>query len=95
MFTLDTESGFRDVVFITASYGLGEMVVQGAVNPDEFYVHKTTLNTGHPAIIRRNVGSKMEQMIYSDQEGELVTGVEVRAVEREADYLVYACNLNF
>ncbi len=58
MFTLDTESGFRDVVFITASYGLGEMVVQGAVNPDEFYVHKPTLAAGRPAILRRNLGSK-------------------------------------
>ena len=54
MFTLDTESGFRDVVFITSSYGLGEMVVQGAVNPDEFYVHKPTLEAGRPAILRRS-----------------------------------------
>jgi pyruvate,water dikinase len=65
MFTLDTESGFRDVVFITASYGLGEMVVQGAVNPDEFYVHKTTLNAGRPAVLRRNLGTKAQKMIYS------------------------------
>jgi len=77
MFTLDTESGFRDVVFITGSYGLGEMVVQGAVNPDEFYVHKGTLNAGRPAIVSRNVGSKMEQMIYSDKEGELVSIIPV------------------
>jgi len=64
MFTLDTESGFRDVVFITSSYGLGEMVVQGAVNPDEFYVHKTTLQAGRPAILRRNLGSKAQKMVY-------------------------------
>ncbi len=64
MFTLDTESGFRDVVFVTASYGLGEMVVQGSVNPDEFYVHKLTLEGGRPAILRRNLGSKAQKMIY-------------------------------
>ncbi|MBP9614813.1 MAG: phosphoenolpyruvate synthase, partial [Thiopseudomonas sp.] len=58
MFSLDTESGFRDVVFITGAYGLGETVVQGAVNPDEFYVHKQTLAAGRPAILRRNLGSK-------------------------------------
>ncbi len=69
MFTLDTESGFRDVVFITSSYGLGEMVVQGAVNPDEFYVHKQTLNAGRPAILRRNRGSKLIKMVYSDEGG--------------------------
>ena len=66
LFTLDTESGFRDVVFITASYGLGEMVVQGAVNPDEFYVHKSTLNAGRPAVLRRNLGTKAQKMIYGD-----------------------------
>jgi len=66
LFTLDTESGFRDVVFITGSYGLGEMVVQGAVNPDEFYVHKDTLEANRPAVIRRTLGSKLEKMIYSD-----------------------------
>ncbi|QIK38066.1 phosphoenolpyruvate synthase [Caldichromatium japonicum] len=66
MFTLDTESGFRDAVFITASYGLGELVVQGAVNPDEFYVHKTTLLAGRPAILRRNLGEKAIRMVYSD-----------------------------
>jgi pyruvate,water dikinase len=65
MFTLDTESGFRDVVFITASYGLGEMVVQGAVNPDEFYVYKPALNAGKKAILRRNIGSKHVQMTYA------------------------------
>ncbi|WJG10887.1 phosphoenolpyruvate synthase [Aliiglaciecola sp. LCG003] len=66
MFTIDTESGFEDVVFITSSYGLGEMVVQGAVNPDEFYVHKPTLDRGFPAIVRRNLGSKLIKMIYSE-----------------------------
>ncbi len=66
MFTLDTESGFQEVVFITSSYGLGEMVVQGAVNPDEFYVHKPTLRAGRPAVIRRGLGSKMQRMVYND-----------------------------
>lgn len=66
MFSIDTESGFEDVVFITSSYGLGEMVVQGAVNPDEFYVHKPTLAAQRPAVVRRNIGSKAIQMIYSD-----------------------------
>jgi pyruvate,water dikinase len=66
MFSIDTESGFEEVVFITSSYGLGEMVVQGAVNPDEFYVHKPTLAKGFPAVVRRNLGSKLTKMIYSD-----------------------------
>ncbi len=65
MFSIDTESGFEDVVFITSSYGLGEMVVQGAVNPDEFYVHKPTLANDKPAILRRNLGSKAIEMVYS------------------------------
>ena len=65
MFTLDTESGFRDVVFITSSYGLGEMVVQGAVNPDEFYVYKPSLAAGRRSILRRNLGSKHLQMVYA------------------------------
>ncbi|WP_406734576.1 phosphoenolpyruvate synthase [Vibrio scophthalmi] len=65
VFTLDTESGFDKVVFITSSYGLGETVVQGAVNPDEFYVHKQTLLNGKPSIIRKTLGSKMIQMVYS------------------------------
>ncbi|WP_348708827.1 phosphoenolpyruvate synthase [uncultured Pseudoalteromonas sp.] len=68
MFSIDTESGFEDVVFVTSSYGLGEMVVQGAVNPDEFYVHKPTLANGNPAVVRRNIGSKAIQMIYSADE---------------------------
>ncbi|MDR0274725.1 MAG: phosphoenolpyruvate synthase, partial [Burkholderiaceae bacterium] len=65
MFTLDTESGFDQVVFITSSYGLGEMVVQGAVNPDEFYVHKPMLAAGKNAVIRRNLGSKLTQMVFA------------------------------
>ena len=68
MFTLDTESGFEDVVFITSSYGLGETVVQGAVNPDEFYVHKPMLKAGKRALIRRNLGSKMLQMVFATAE---------------------------
>ncbi|HEY0660734.1 MAG TPA: phosphoenolpyruvate synthase [Lysobacter sp.] len=72
LFTLDTESGFRDVVFITGSYGLGEMVVQGAVNPDEFYVYKPTLQQGKPAILRRALGAKQLRMVYSDKPGERV-----------------------
>ena len=72
LFTLDTESGFRDAVFITASYGLGETVVQGAVNPDEFYVYKPTLREGRPAILRRQLGSKQIRMVYSNAPGERV-----------------------
>ncbi len=72
LFTLDTESGFRDVVFITASYGLGEMVVQGAVNPDEFYVFKPTLRAGKRAVVRRSLGAKQQRMVYSQQPGERV-----------------------
>ncbi|PLR46814.1 phosphoenolpyruvate synthase [Chimaeribacter arupi] len=68
MFTIDTESGFDQVVFITAAYGLGEMVVQGAVNPDEFYVHKPTLANGRPAIVRRTLGSKKIRMVYADSQ---------------------------
>jgi pyruvate,water dikinase len=70
LFTLDTESGFRDVVFITGSYGLGEMVVQGAVNPDEFHVYKPTLDRGLPAILRRTLGSKQTRMVYSQAGGD-------------------------
>jgi len=65
LFTLDTESGFRDVVFITGSWGLGELVVQGAVNPDEFFVHKPTLAAGRPAILRRTLGSKQQRMVHA------------------------------
>ena len=65
MFTLDTESGFRDVVFITAAYGLGETVVQGAVNPDEFYVYKPALRAGKRSILRKNLGGKAIKMVYA------------------------------
>ena len=84
MFTLDTESGFRDVVFITGAYGLGETVVQGAVNPDEFYVHKQTLEAGRPAILRRNLGSKAIKMIYGDEAkaGKSVKVVDVERADR-------------
>ncbi len=79
MFTLDTESGFRDAVFVTSSYGLGETVVQGAVNPDEFYVYKPALAAGNRAILRKNLGSKALKMIYSDspKPGETVDTVDV------------------
>ena len=75
MFSIDTESGFEDVVFVTSSFGLGEMVVQGAVNPDEFYVHKPTLAAGRPAVVRKTMGSKAIQMIYADtqEHGKQVT----------------------
>ena len=79
MFTIDTESGFEDVVFITASYGLGETVVQGAVNPDEFYVHKPTLRAGRPAVLRKTMGSKLIKMEFTDasQAGRSVKTVDV------------------
>ncbi|NUF38427.1 phosphoenolpyruvate synthase [Acinetobacter lactucae] len=85
MFTLDTESGFRDVVFITASYGLGEMVVQGAVNPDEFYLSKPLLNAGRHSILRRNLGSKHQKMIYGEEgsAGKSVVVVDVEKQERQ------------
>lgn len=82
MFTLDTESGFQDVVFITASYGLGETVVQGAVNPDEFYVHKPTFEAGRPAVLRRNLGSKAIKMVYAG-DGEMGKSVETVKVDAE------------
>ena len=82
LFTLDTESGFRDAVFVTGSYGLGEMVVQGAVNPDEFYVYKPTLKAGKPAILRRQLGSKQQRMVYSDKPGERVRIEETPAADR-------------
>jgi len=84
LFTLDTESGFRDAVFVTASYGLGEMVVQGAVNPDEFYVYKPTLKAGKPAILRRQIGAKQQRMVYSSKPGERVRIEEVPANDRAA-----------
>jgi len=81
MFTIDTESGFEDVVFITSSYGLGETVVQGAVNPDEFYVHKPTLKAGQRAVIRRNLGSKLLQMEFSTAEEKKATGKLVKTTD--------------
>ncbi|TMN91398.1 phosphoenolpyruvate synthase [Pseudoalteromonas phenolica] len=82
MFSIDTESGFEDVVFVTSSYGLGEMVVQGAVNPDEFYVHKPTLAKGKPSVVRRNLGSKAIQMVYSSDESH---GKQVEIVDMEPE----------
>ncbi|MGI2064792.1 phosphoenolpyruvate synthase [Shewanella sp. MF08487] len=82
MFTMDTESGNNDVVFITSSFGLGEMVVQGAVNPDEFYVHKPILALGHKAVVRRNIGSKLIQMVYSD---DATHGKQVKIEDVAAD----------
>ncbi|HNR22478.1 MAG TPA: phosphoenolpyruvate synthase [Steroidobacteraceae bacterium] len=84
MFTLDTDSGFREVVFITASYGLGETVVQGAVNPDEFYVYKPALRAGRPAILRRNLGGKAIKMVYGDAgSGERVKTIDVPRADRQ------------
>lgn len=85
MFTIDTESGFDQVVFITAALGLGEMVVQGAVNPDEFYVHKPTLAADRPSIVRRNMGSKKVRMVYADSQahGEQVRIEDVPEAERD------------
>ncbi|WP_298207893.1 phosphoenolpyruvate synthase [Acidovorax sp.] len=81
MFTIDTESGFEEVVFITSSYGLGETVVQGAVNPDEFYVHKPMLKAGKKALIRRNLGSKLIQMVFSTPEEKAASGKLVKTVD--------------
>lgn len=81
MFSIDTESGFDEVVFVTASYGLGEMVVQGAVNPDEFYLSKVLLEQGRPAVIRRNLGSKHKKMIYGD-EGSTTKSTKIVDVEK-------------
>ncbi len=85
MFTIDTESGFKDVVFITSSYGLGETVVQGAVNPDEFYVHKPTLALGKPSIVRRTMGSKLIKMIFSDatQAGKSTNTIDVDVADSD------------
>ncbi len=90
MFTIDTESGFDQVVFITSSYGLGETVVQGAVNPDEFYVHKPMLRAGNKAVIRRNLGSKLIQMVFTtaqekaegELKGKLIKTIDVPAEQR-------------
>jgi pyruvate,water dikinase len=97
MFTLDTESGFRDVVFITAAYGLGETVVQGAVNPDEFYIYKPALRAGRRAVLRKNLGGKAIKLIYAAAGSpQRVRTVEVAAAERnrfsldEADLVILA-----
>ncbi|MBU3711683.1 MAG: phosphoenolpyruvate synthase [Limnohabitans sp.] len=81
MFTIDTESGFEDVVFITSSYGLGETVVQGAVNPDEYYVHKPMLRAGKRAVIRRNLGSKLIQMVFASAEEKKASGRLVKTMD--------------
>ena len=85
MFTIDTESGFEEVVFITSSYGLGETVVQGAVNPDEFYVHKHSLRVGKRAVIRRNLGSKLLQMVFATPEEKASSGKLVKTVDVPAE----------
>ncbi len=85
MFTIDTESGFSDVVFITSSFGLGETVVQGAVNPDEFYVHKPALNAGKLAIIRRNLGSKMIKMEFASAKEKAESGRLVKTIDTAAE----------
>src|SRR5579863_1981420 len=85
MFTLDTESGFRDVVFVTSSYGLGETIVQGAVNPDEFYVYKPALRAGRKSILRRNLGTKAIKMVYAPEGSqERVVTVDVLAADRSS-----------
>ena len=84
MFTLDTESGFRDAVFITGAYGLGETVVQGAVNPDEFYVYKPSLQQGRPAILNRKLGSKLIKMVYSENTGHGKSIATVDLAEQES-----------
>jgi pyruvate, water dikinase len=81
MFTIDTETGFKDVVFITSSYGLGETVVQGSVNPDEFYVHKQTLDAGRFAIIRRSLGSKLQRMEFATADERSASGKLVRIID--------------
>ena len=83
MFTLDTESGFRDVVFITSAYGLGETIVQGTVNPDEFYVYKRGLTAGKPAILSRRLGTKAIEMIYGDSTNATDSFTLTRDVEHE------------
>jgi hypothetical protein len=83
IFTLDPESGFRDIVVITASYGLGENIVQGTVNPDEYYVFKATFNTGHRAIIRKTLGRKEIKMVYGSRDSMVLTrNVEVTKADR-------------
>jgi pyruvate, water dikinase len=86
MFSIDTESGFKDVVFITSSYGLGETVVQGAVNPDEFYVHKPQLAAGKRAVIRRNLGSKLIKMVFATPEEKAASGRLVTTVDTVTEH---------
>ena len=81
VFTIDTESGFKDVVFVTSSYGLGETVVQGSVNPDEFYVHKPTLNAGRPAVIRRVLGSKLQRMEFASPQEKATNAKLVKIID--------------
>jgi pyruvate,water dikinase len=91
MFTLDTDSGFRDVVFITAAYGLGETVVQGAVNPDEFYVYKPALRAGRRSILRKNLGGKSIKMVYAEPGSkERVRTVDVANAEKNRFSLIDA-----
>jgi len=85
MFTIDTESGFEDIVFITSSYGLGETVVQGAVNPDEFYVHKPSLRAGKKAVIRRTLGSKLIRMAFASEQERQASGQLVKTEDTPAD----------
>jgi pyruvate,water dikinase len=85
MFTIDTESGFEDVIFITSSYGLGETVVQGAVNPDEYYVHKPMLSNGKKSIVRRNLGSKLIQMRFATPDEKALSGHSVTTVDVPAE----------
>jgi pyruvate,water dikinase len=82
-FTLDTESGFRDVVFVTGAYGLGENVVQGRVDPDEFYVHKPTFRAGHRCVLRRALGSKQQRLAYGTSRGQATVNVETPPVDRD------------
>jgi len=82
MFTMDTESGFEDVVFITSSYGLGEMIVQGAINPDEYYVHKPMLAEGYFPVLRRILGSKQNKMVFTDEYGH-ATSTQIEPVSEE------------
>jgi len=88
MFTLDTDSGFRDVVFITGAYGLGENVVQGTVDPDEFYVFKPTLKLGHRAVLRRKLGSKEVRLVYAKAAGRETTRNQPTAREEQARYCI-------
>jgi pyruvate,water dikinase len=83
VFTLDTESGFRDVVFVTGSYGLGENVVQGRVDPDEFYVHKPTFRAGHRCVLRRTLGSKQQRLVYGSGSGQVTINVETPPADRD------------